>query len=481
MAPQKNNIAYVIFLSVAAAVGGFLFGYDTAVISGTISQVTAQFQLNALQQGWYVGCALLGSIIGVSMAGALSDLYGRKRIMLLSAVLFSVSALGCAVAGSITELVVYRILGGAGIGIVSIISPMYISEVSISTYRGSLVSLYQLAITIGFLGAFLFNYQLLELAESDGILWPSLMQKIFVEEVWRAMLGMELIPALVFFTVIFFIPESPRWLLAHGSEGKAESILAKIHNSVQEAKLRIREIYLAMQKAPRKDWKLIFQPGLQKPVMIGVAIAILGQFMGVNAVLYYGPSIFQQSGLSDGDSLFYQVLVGLVNVLTTIIALIIIDKVGRKKLVYFGVSGMIVSLLMIGIYFMKGEELGISHGTLLILFLAYIFFTAISISAVIFVLLSEMYPTKIRGLAMSMAGLSLWLGTYLIGQLTPWMLENLTPAGTFFLFALMCFPYLFIIWKWVPETAGKTLEEIEQYWIDSSGKEKKKRSNRLVS
>ena len=187
--------------------------------------------------------------------------------------------------------------------------------------------------------------------------------------------------------------------------------------------------------------------------------------MGVNAVLYYGPTIFESSGLSSGDSLFYQSLIGVVNMGTTVLALLIIDKVGRKKLVYFGVSGMILSLVAIGLYFLKGEAWGISNTFLLIFFLAYMFFTAGSISAVIFVFLSEMYPTKIRGLAMSVAGLSLWVGTYLIGQLTPWMLENLTSAGTFFLFAFMCIPYMLIVWKLMPETAGKSLEDIERFWL----------------
>jgi MFS family permease len=229
------------------------------------------------------------------------------------------------------------------------------------------------------------------------------------------------------------------------------------------------------------QWTLLKNPRILKPVLIGVAIAILGQFMGVNAVLYYGPSIFEQSGLSDGDALFYQVMVGLVNVLTTVLALIIIDKVGRKKLVYFGVSGMIMTLLLISFYFLKGEMLGWPSQMLLVLFLTYIFATAISISAVIFVLLSEMYPNKIRGMAMSIAGFSLWVGTYLIGQLTPWFLENLSPSGTFLLFALMCLPYMWIIWKLIPETAGMSLESIEAYWMgkEASREAYDKRSNTI--
>ena len=195
---------------------------------------------------------------------------------------------------------------------------------------------------------------------------------------------------------------------------------------------------------------------------------MLGQFMGVNAVLYYGPSIFEGAGLAAQDSLWYQVWIGIVNVLTTVLAIFLIDKVGRKTLVYYGVSGMIVSLVLIGLYFLYGEAIGISSTWLLVFFLAYIFFCAGSISAVIFVFLSEMYPTRIRGLAMSLAGLSLWIGTYLIGQLTPWMLETLTPSGTFFLFALMCLPYLYIVWRLMPETTGKSLEEIERFWFRST-------------
>lgn len=235
------NIGYLVFLSVVAALGGFLFGYDTAVISGTIAQVTELFKLDALQQGWYVGCALIGSIVGVLFAGVLSDKFGRKLTMVISAVLFSTSAIGCALCADFNQLVIYRIIGGIGIGVVSIISPLYISEVSVAQYRGRLVSLYQLAVTVGFLGAYLVNYQLLAYAESctnPGTGWFDL---IFVTEVWRGMLGMETLPAILFFIIIFFIPESPRWLILKGQDTKATNILKRIYVSAKDVAFQVNE------------------------------------------------------------------------------------------------------------------------------------------------------------------------------------------------------------------------------------------------
>ena len=422
--------AKVVFIAIVAALGGILFGYDTAVISGTTEIVKMQFGLSTGGEGWYVGCALIGSIAGVLIAGMLSDFLGRKKTMLISALLFSVSAIGCAVCDNFTQLVIYRMIGGFGIGIVSIVSPIYISEVSPANVRGTMVSLYQLFITIGFLLAYLMNFLILKQATLDST-DPELGVRMFNNEYWRGMLGCEAIPDLLFLILIFFIPESPRWLAVRGQ---------RQDNS--------------------EAWKAMREKGILVAVLIGSAIAILGQFMGVNAVLYYGPKIFADAGFS--DPLFSTVLVGVVNMLTTVIALIIIDKVGRKQLVWWGVSGMIVCLLCIGLYFLPFTHL--PNWFMLTFFLLYVFCTAISISAVVFVLLSEMYPNRVRGLAMSIAGLALWVGTYLIGQLTPWMLENLTPAGTFFLFAFMCLPYLWIMYKYVPDTTGKSLEEIEEYW-----------------
>lgn len=456
------NIKYVFFLSIVAAIGGFLFGYDAAVISGTIDQVVAQFHLDTIMQGWYVGCALIGSIIGVAFAGVLSDKLGRKPTLIISAILFAASGIGCAVSPTFNMLVISRFVGGVGIGIVSIVSPMYISEVAVTEYRGRLVSLYQLAVTIGFLGAYLINYMLMNFAGSGASLGSGAMQQIFVSEVWRGMLGMESLPAVLFLIIIFFIPESPRWLIVNGREDSAQNILGRIYSAAEEVTSQISETKSVITSAVKSEWKTLLKPGIFKAVIIGVCIAILGQFMGVNAVLYYGPSIFKDAGM--GDPLFCQVLVGLVNTLTTVLAMFIIDKVGRKKLIYYGVSGMIGSLILIAFYFICKDSMGLSVYFMLTFFLLYVFCCAISISAVVWVLLSEMYPNSVRGIAMSIAGFALWIGTYLIGQLTPWMLQNLSPAGTFILFAVMCVPYMLIMWKLVPETAGKSLEEIERYW-----------------
>lgn len=455
------KLGYVFFLAIVAALGGLLFGYDTAVISGTIDDVVAQFHLDVMQQGWYVGCALIGSICGVAMAGIMSDKLGRRPTMFISAALFTISAFWCALATSFHVLVAARIIGGLGIGIISVVAPVYISEISITRYRGQLVSLYQLAVTIGFLAAYVVNYLLLNFSHTSHF-DNSWLQFIFVGEVWRGMLGMEGLPALFFLIILFIIPESPRWLITQNKDSKAISIFGKIYTHKEDVEKQVADTKSTIAGETKSEWKHLLQPGILKAVILGVCIAILGQFMGVNAVLYYGPSIFKDAGMS--DPLFCQVLVGIVNMLTTVLATFIIDRVGRHKLIYYGVSGMIFCLIMIAVYFSFHESWNLGVWFMLTFFLLYVFCCAVSISAVVFVLLSEMYPNRVRGLAMSIAGFALWIGTYLIGQLTPWMLENLRPTGTFILFAVMCVPYILIMWRCIPETAGMSLEDIERYW-----------------
>ena len=458
---KSMNMGYVIFMAVVAAIGGILFGYDTAVISGTTEMVKNQFSLSDMREGWYVGCALIGSICGVAVAGTMSDKLGRKITMLISAALFSISAIGCAVCGDFDQLVIYRIIGGVGIGVVSIVSPIYISEVSPAKVRGTLVSLYQLAVTMGFLLAYLANWAI-DLGinlELSGEL--SLWQRMFNTEAWRGMLGSETLPALLFFVIIFFIPESPKWLVVNKRMEAAKRVYGKIYRTEEAIDAEVATTEESMAGENKGSWKDILKPSILRAVLIGSAIAILGQFMGVNAVLYYGPKIFSEAGFD--NPMFSTVLVGVVNMVTTILAVFIIDKVGRKQLIYWGVSGMILCLLAIAIYFQWGAALGLGNGFMLTFFLAYVFCCAISISAIVFVLLSEMYPNSVRGRAMSVAGFALWIGTYLIGQLTP-VLLGWSQSGTFLIFAIMCIPYILIMWRLVPETTGRSLEEIEAYW-----------------
>lgn len=461
---KQYNFGYILLLSVIAALGGFLFGYDEAVISGTVAEVSKQFNLSALMKGWFVSSALLGAIFGVLGGGALSDKFGRKRTMITAATLFAVSMVGCAFAPSFVTLVLFRLVGGMGIGVASIVCPMYISEISVAKSRGMLVSLYQLAVTIGVVGAYISNYYLLHYSQGATCA-EGLFGYVFVEEWWRGMLGVGVVPSVIFLVAVLFIPESPRWLVLKGNTATATSIFSKIYNEISDVKKQISDtLEVSKSNAGSSSYASLLKPGIRTAVIVGVCIAMLGQFMGVNAVLYYGPDIFKNAGLGQGDAFFYQVIVGMANMLTTIGAMFIIDRVGRKALVYYGVSGMIISLVLIAFYFMCHDMMGISSIWLLVFFIAYIVFCAGSICAIIFVILSEMYPLAVRGMAMSVAGLALWIATFLVGQLTPWLLETATPAGTFIIFAVMCLPYMFIMWKYVPETTGKSLEEIEQYW-----------------
>jgi SP family arabinose:H+ symporter-like MFS transporter len=455
---QQRNNSYLIFIALTAAFGGFLFGYDTAVISGTISLVKQQFSLSTLMEGWFVSSALVGCILGVMLAGEMSDRFGRKASLIVSGLLFCASAFGCALCGSHTELILFRLVGGLGIGIASMLSPMYISEVSPAHIRGRMVALYQLAICLGIVAAYFVNAWLMKIS-SGALVSTGLWHKLFVSEVWRAMFGASAIPALVFFVAMFFVPESPRWFAAKGNDEKASHILFKI-NGKDVAKKELSSIKEALQKEENGSWKVLFHPGIRIAMFAGIVLSLLSQFTGINAIIYYGPRIMEEAGLKLSDALGGQVVIGLVNALATVFAIWKIDQYGRKKLLNLGITGMFFALLAVGFLFLIHKTEGI---WLLALIIIYIAFFAISYGPVIWVLLSEIYPTKVRGRAMSVATLMLWVGTAIIGQVVPWMLETLTPAVTFFIFALCCIPVPLTL-RLIPETKGKSLENIEKAW-----------------
>lgn len=455
---MKNNVT---FLAIIAALGGFLFGYDTAIISGTIGFVKTQFELNTVLEGWYVSSALVGTILGVSVAGILSDKFGRKNILIMSGIFFALSAIGCAVSGSFISLVVYRILGGIGVGIASMLSPLYISEIAPAKKRGRLVALYQLAITFGILVAYFANAYLLSLSTSEGLTATSGMtHKIFVAEVWRAMLGSETIPATLFLLLLFSIPKSPRWLTMKGKRERAKSILLRFVTK-EEADMEIQNVEDVLSKESG-GIKAVFSGPFKLAMIIGISLALLSQVSGINAIIYYGPKILEEGGLQLGEALGGQVVIGIVNVLFTFVALWKIDDLGRKPLLTYGIIGIMISLVVVGLLF----YFEVNNTYILMTFiLTFIACFAFSFGPVVWVLLSEIYPLKIRGAAMSVATMAVWVGTTFVGQMTPWFLENLKPHGTFWFFAACMIPAIYLAIKVLPETKGKTLEEIENYWL----------------
>ena len=454
----KQNSTYLYLVCLVAALGGFLFGFDTAVISGMVSLVKHDFNLNAVSEGWFVSSALLGCIIGVSLSGKLSDKYGRKIVLIISAVLFLASALGCMLSNSFTVLIVFRLIGGLGIGVASMVSPLYISEFSPSRFRGMMVSLYQLALTIGIVLAYFSNAYLA--SHTTGVFNNADISKIFSAEVWRGMLGLGALPAGIFLICLFLVPESPRWLLLKGQEQKAKAILIKI-DGAEAAQKEIDAFKTMDSDNSEGSIKELFTPVYRRALWIGLLLPFLSQVCGINAVIYYGPRILEQAGFTLNNALGGQVTIGLVNVVFTFVAIFTIDIWGRRPLLFAGIGGAVISLLIIGALF----ALGITNGPWILIFIiTFISCFAFSFGPVCWVVVGEIFPNAIRGKAMALATLSLWIGNFLVGQLTPIMLEGLGSSWTFWLFALCCSPALWLTFKLIPETKGRSLENIEAYW-----------------
>ncbi|HEY9532997.1 MAG TPA: sugar porter family MFS transporter [Mucilaginibacter sp.] len=460
MTTTKQSSTYLYLVCLVAALGGFLFGFDTAVISGTVGLVKKDFNLDVVNEGWFVSCALLGCIIGVSLSGKLSDKYGRKLIMILSAVLFLASALGCTFVSSFSELIAFRLIGGLGIGVASMVSPLYISEFSPSRYRGMMVSLYQLALTIGIVISY-FSNAYLAAHTGDTFSSPAI-QKMFGTEVWRAMLGLGVFPSGIFLLALFVVPESPRWLLLHGQEAKAKNILIKIDGP--EAADREITAVKQTQNTESSGLKELFRPVYRRALWIGLLLPFLSQVCGINAVIYYGPKILEQAGFTLNSALGGQVTIGLVNVVFTFVAIFTVDKWGRRPLLFVGIGGAVFALLVIGLLFAAGVTTG---PWILIFILLFISCFAFSFGPVCWVVIGEIFPNAIRGKAMALATLSLWIANFLVGQLTPLMLQDLGSSVTFWLFAVCCSPALWITWKLIPETKGRSLENIDNYWKET--------------
>ncbi|MFV2067837.1 MAG: sugar porter family MFS transporter, partial [Pirellulales bacterium] len=420
---------YVLRISLVVAVGGLLFGYDTAVIAGGIGFLEERFSLDATMKGWAASSVLVGCILGALLAGVLGDHYGRKRPLIVCAVLFAVSAVGSAIPRDLLEFSVARFVGGLGVGAASILSPLYIAEIAPARVRGRLVSLNQLAIVSGMFGVYFVN---LLIQRAGNHAWN-------VQYGWRWMFGSETLPAILFFILLLTIPESPRWLIRQNRRGEAIAVFGRI-SGVEEAEQLATSV--ATVVAHESDsLKELLRPGFRMAMVIGLALAIFQQLSGINAVLYYAPEVFKAAG-STVDSAFLQaVSVGSVNLVFTFVAIWLVDRAGRRSLLLAGSAIQSLALTAIGYFYYRGNA-----GTGVLLFvLVYVAAFAVAMGPVVWVLISEIFPTAIRGRAMSIAVVVLWTACFLVSQSFPMLVERLGSAGTFWLYAVVtgvCFVFV---------------------------------------
>ncbi len=446
---ENSHKSFLYKCTIVAAVGGFLFGYDTAVVSGAIGFMETRFGLDAAMKGWAASCALIGCMVGAMIAGTLSDYLGRKKVLMMAAIAFAVSSIGILLPGGFNAFIVFRIIGGIGIGFASILAPLYISEIAPAASRGRLVSIYQLGIVIGILIIYFVNAGI---ASMNDEAWN-------INTGWRWMFGSGIIPSLIFIVLLLKVPESPRWLMQQQQFTAAENILGKMNApEVVAQEVNAIKATLAEKQGGFGD---LLKPGLRKALLIGVILAILSQITGINVIMYYAPEIFKAAGAGAENAMLQTICVGAINFLMTLVAIKYVDRVGRKKLLLIGASGMAVCLAVVGAGFHWNID---QTWIILVAILAYISFFAISLGPLTFVVVSEIFPNHVRGRAMSAAIFFLWLSTYLVSQTFPMLLESVGAASTFWIYMVLSAIAFFFVSLFVPETKGKTLEEIQKMW-----------------
>jgi len=514
MAEQRRVIAIIALI---VALGGLLMGFDASVISGVVKFIEPEFGLSKLQLGWSVASLTLTATAAMMMAGPISDRFGRRAVLRAAALLYTISAIGSALAPNFTLLVIARMVGGFGVGASLILAPMYIAEISPANLRGRMVSFNQLNIVIGISAAFFTNYLILQFGKSSAD-WA--LQLGFAEHNWRWMLGLETLPAILYFMGLHFVPRSPRWLLMKGHEEEARQVMTR-YRGIAEADKEIDLIKNSIaQEENKAQAKLsdLFKPGLRLVLIIGVVVSILQQITGINSVFFYAPLIFEQSGIGTDASFIQAIFVGLTNLFFTVLAILFIDKLGRKPLLTFGISGIALSMFLLA-YGFGSARYEITEATLadlpeevsrealqpmigqaytsdiaykdaltqvldgaiikahqtplitaaiqmnatliLIAILGFVASFAISIGPVMWVLFSEIFPNKIRGLAISFVGLINSSVSFLVQWIFPWELEKLGSAPTFLIYGLFAALGLFFVLRFIPETKGKSLEELE--------------------
>ncbi|MEJ2901375.1 sugar porter family MFS transporter [Pedobacter panaciterrae] len=454
---NNNYKTYLGLITLVASLGGLLFGFDMAVISGVLPFVEKQFNLTPLQEGWFVSSALVGCIVGVAFSGDLSDRLGRKKLLFISAILFLFSAIGCSLVTSLDWLIASRLLGGIGVGIASIVVPLYLSEISPAAIRGRLVTFYQLAITVGILMAYITNSVLLNYSEHHTAT-SGLIDLVYIKEIWRGMFSIGGVLATLFLVGLFFVPESPRWLIKKGRNLEGLAILKSINNGKEEA---VEAALSGEKNDDNGSYKELLSPKLRKAMLLGILLPLFSQLSGINAIIYYGPSILNDAGIALSNSFLGQIIFGVANLVFTFIAIWKVDDWGRRPLYLIGTIGATISLFVTGFLFYLGLTSSIFLIISVTLFLACF---AFSIGPLKFVVASEIFPTNIRGKALGVSIMVMWVADTIMGQVTPILLKQAGTPATFWVFAFFCLIAFFVVYRLLPETKGKSLEEIESFW-----------------
>jgi SP family sugar:H+ symporter-like MFS transporter len=462
-AAQQGSVLYVFFISAIAAIGGFLFGFDSGVINGTVTALSKAFQSDTVATGFNVASVLLGCAVGALLAGPAADKFGRKPVMLLTALVFAISAWGSGDATTATAFIWYRVIGGLGIGAASVLAPAYISEVAPAAFRGRLATLQQLAIVLGLFAAFVSNYLIvLDAGSAEAAYWYGL-------PAWKWMFWVELLPALLFLAGVFFIPESPRFLVAKGELAQASLVFHRI--SAEPVATQIQQVQLSLQGDKKPSIRDLLVPGqkaIHPVVWVGIGLSVFQQFVGINVVFYYGAELWQAAGFDESQSLFINVLAGITNILSTFIAIALIDKVGRKPLLLVGSVGMFVSLALLTVVFASsgldaaGKLMLTDAMGLLALVSANLFvvFFGLSWGPVVWVLLGEIFNNRIRGAALAVAASAQWIANFVITMTFPMLLGSVGLAGAYGLYTVSALISIFFVVRYITETKGKRLEEI---------------------
>ncbi|HVD96292.1 MAG TPA: sugar porter family MFS transporter [Candidatus Limnocylindria bacterium] len=444
---QLHGTRFVYIAALFAALGGLLFGYDTGVISGALIFIKREFGLTTADEEIVVSGVLLGAIIGAIVGGKAADLFGRRRVLLVTAAIFGIGALASAMAPSPAILIVSRVILGLAIGLASTNVPVYLSEVAPSHARGWVVSLFQLAVTIGIVVAYLTDYGF---ARMEG---------------WRWMLGLAVAPAVVFGAGMFFLPETPRWLIRGGQHDVAHRVLARIRD-VADVDLEVAEIKASLAKQTESGrWADLLSPQVRPALIVGLGLAIFQQITGINTVIYYAPKILQAAGFNSASgAILATVGVGVVNVGMTILAMFLIDRTGRRPLLLVGIAGMIVTLGMLGLSFRISNPSVQLAWIAVICLMGYVAAFAISLGPIFWLLIAEIYPLKIRGLAEGMAATFNWASNLVVSLTFLTLIEKLGASSTFLLYAFASVASWLFAYYCVPETKGRTLEQIEAFW-----------------